>query len=73
MLQSKESEIGQFGNFFTWRPDTEYATSILWSTILRIDVMGKATVSARHLTSLRSRVDPGRIRTRNAPKLTWRM
>lgn len=33
MLQSVEPEVGEFGDFLAWRPDSEYSASILRSAV----------------------------------------
>ena len=68
MLQGVEPEVGQFGYFFTWRPNPEDTTGILRSQVLRIQFMSQPTITTSHPLSLRDgqaaahhRTDRGRL------------
>ena len=49
VLQRVQAEIGQLGDLFTGGPNTEHAARILGSSILGIDVVSQASISAGHV------------------------
>jgi hypothetical protein len=52
VLQRVETEVGQLGDFLAGGPDAEDAASILGSGVLGIEIVGEASISAGHRTSV---------------------
>ena len=58
VLQRVEPEVGQFGDLFAWRPDSEDATGVLRAMLSGLTgkkIVRESTITALHPRSLRDR------------------
>jgi hypothetical protein len=58
MLQGVETEVGELGDLFVGRPDTEDSTGVLRSFVGRIKIMIQTAVGCQHCLSLTCRGYP---------------
>jgi len=53
VLQRVQTEVRQFGDFFTGCPDPEHTASVLWPPLTGEEFVGELPIAARHTLTLR--------------------